>query len=115
MSAKPQQTARTDPVPPGLHALKLLVVIMGVLIVAGVITIGVTIYNRMTSGASQSAAGNFGTVSAGIPAGHEIHGITAAGESLYIHLRASDGSASVLVIDGRTGRQRGRITLEPHP
>lgn len=115
MSAKPQQTVRTDPVPPGLHALKLLVIIMGVLIVAGVITIGVTVYNRMTSGASQSAGGDFGTVSARLPEGHAIQGVTAAGDSLYIHLRASDGSASVLVFDGRTGRQRGRIALEPHP
>ncbi|MCY4592934.1 MAG: DUF6476 family protein [Alphaproteobacteria bacterium] len=115
MSAKPQQTVRTDPVPPSLHALKLLVIIMGVLIVAGVITIGVTVYNRMSSGASQSAGENFGTVSARLPAGHAVHGISAAGNSLYIHLQALDGSASVLVIDGRTGRQRGRIALEPHP
>ena len=115
MSAKPQHTARTDPIPPGLHALKILVIVMGVLIVAGVITIGATIYNRIVSGASQSAGDGFGTVSVRLPAGHAVDSVAAAGDSLHIHLQAADGTASVLVFDARTGRQRGRIVLEPHP
>jgi len=43
-------------VPPGLRVLKVLVVVMGVLIVAGIAVIGVTIANRLSNAASKATA-----------------------------------------------------------
>ena len=106
---------------PGLVVLKVLTGVMGALIVAGVIVIGVTIAGRMSgpaeppamAGTAARAAAPFGDVSVAVPAGASLAGITAAGDRLVLRLRLADGRESLLVLDLATGHRLGSIALEP--
>ncbi len=89
-----------------MGALKVLVVVMGVLIVGGTVTVGVLIVQR-----ASGAAGVPPPISAGLgqPAGTRMLGIAAAGEGrVAILLQRPDGDR-LLVLDGRTGRVVGEV------
>ena len=89
-----------------MGALKVLVVVMGVLIVGGTVTVGVLIVQR-----ASGAAGAPPPISAGLgqPAGTRMLGIAAAGEGrVAILLQRPDGDR-LLVLDGRTGRVVGEV------
>ena len=102
----------------GLRVLKVLVVVMGVLIVAGVITIVVTIVQRMSDKSEQKqsvavpVAGGFDTRSVALPVGARVVSVSADGGRLFIHVEAADGRASVLVLDGASGTTIGTLDFE---
>ncbi len=80
-----------------MRAMLVLVVGMGVLIVAGVAVVAVTIVSRM---------GGHGTIPAAValaePAGTHIAGIAAMGDRLAVLLQGG-GPDRVVVVDGRGG------------
>ena len=88
-----------------MRALKTAVVIMGVLIVAGVVVLGVALTQRMSS----SGAG-IASLLLDEPAGTRIAGTSMAPDRLAVQLQGG-GPDRVAVIDTRTGRVLGRIGL----
>jgi hypothetical protein len=113
-------------------ALKALVIGMGVLIVAGTVTLVVLLVQRANvatggRGAVAAADGRAGTpaegragmvapagpaaaLALGAPEGSRVGGIAAAGGAVAIWVVRPDGDRVVLV-DGATGRQTGEIRL----
>lgn len=89
-----------------MRALKILVVVMGVLIVAGVAVLLAVIAQRVGGGGGVAA----GAVVLDEPAGTAIVGSSLAGERLLLQLRGG-GTDRVVVIDLRTGRPAGRVGL----
>jgi hypothetical protein len=90
--------------------LMVLVVVMGVAIVAGVTTIGVTIVHRM---AGAPAVGHDAAMHDAVldePAGTRIAGVSALPDRLALRL-VGGGADRVVVVDLRTGQVVGRVAL----
>ena len=90
-----------------MRALKAAVIVMGVLIVAGVATIVVTIVQRM-AGPSVPATALQAAVSE--PAGSHIAGASLSGERLAVQLQGG-GPDRVVVLDTRNGHVMLRFSL----
>jgi hypothetical protein len=105
-----------------MQALKALVIVMGVLIVAGLAVVVVTIYNRMqarTSTAGPTAEGGelpaFDRATVPVPAGCRVAGLQSAGDRLLLQLAGVAGCEQILVVDLRSGRLLGRLDLVATP
>jgi hypothetical protein len=102
-----------------LRALLALVIFMGILIVAGMVVVGVTIANRLGSlGGGEKpavAAGGFGDASVPIPAGCSIVESRPHGNRLIVRLGSGGRCDQVLVIDLRSGAVTGRLNFVPSP
>ncbi len=108
-----------------MQALKALVIIMGVLIVAGTAVVVVTIYNRMNRMADVEATApppapapamppaSFGAASVTIPDGCRITATIPAGERLLLQLGSAPRCNRILVLDLASGRLLGSIDLVP--
>lgn len=79
-----------------MRALKILVVVMGVMIIAGVIVLGVTVVRRMTPPPLAAAA------ALNEPAGTHIAQVSAAGDRVVVLLQGG-GPDRLVVLDLRTG------------
>jgi hypothetical protein len=93
-----------------MKALVALVVAMGVLIVAGVAVVAVTIMHRMGHPANASAATAAVSVLAE-PAGTHIGGISAMNDRLAVLLQGG-GADRVVFVDSQ-GQVVGRLSLHP--
>ena len=105
-----------------MQALKALVIAMGVLIMAGLAVIAVTLYKRGTqyvAGAERAAPAGapagpgFGTKEVAIPAGATVRRVSAEGDRLVVELGLADGAPGVVVVDLRDGSVLGRIEFRP--
>ena len=90
-----------------VQALKVLVIVMGVMIVAAVMVIIVTIINRSQDGAQRSTPYGKEIV---LPEGEILDMAAAAGE-VTLRYRLSDGRERLIVIDTNRGRLRGTLDL----
>ena len=90
-----------------MQALKVLVVVMGVMIVAGVATLGVLLTKRV---GAISAPVAVGTIVLDEPAGTRIVAAMPGGETIVVQLQGG-GPDRVTVVDARSGRIVGRIGL----
>ena len=90
----------------GLAALKAAVIFMGVLILAGVTVIVVTLIERTT--APRTGAAIAATLEE--PAGTHIAGVAAGAEQLAVALQGG-GPDRVVVVDLRSGRVVARAAL----
>ena len=87
-----------------MRALKFLVVAMGVLIVAGTVTLVVLLVQR-----SGGRGGNaLPAMSLDLPAGSRILSIAGAGDHFAVHVQRPDGER-ILLLDSRTGRIMGEV------
>jgi hypothetical protein len=94
---------------------------MGVLIVAGVVTIVATIANRMSDKALPGAATlvvtappvPLGEITVALPSGARVISVSADAGRLYIHYEAPGGQPSVMVLDADSGNALGRVGFEP--
>jgi len=108
-----------------MKALKTLVIAMGVLILAGIAVVGVTLYNRAarpgglagdrpgapaTRPAERLTAGSLG-----LPAGSRIKGIAGAGNRVVIHVELPGGQEQLLLLDPATGQVAGRVGVSEAP
>ena len=108
--------------PGSLRGLKILVIVLGVLILAGVAVIITTIVNRAQSGSrggepvaaavEPAAPAAFGERSLDLPAGAKIESMVAEGDRLILRLRLKDGAESLVVVDLATGRRLGILRVE---
>ncbi len=120
-----------SPGPPNLLALKILVVVMGIAIVAGVIVIVVAVSNRMSDSETLAPAGAAGTtgpvtkadsvaigdLSIAVPEGCVMADAGVEGNRLIVRLDglAERGCQQVILIDLSNGTVLGRVTAEPGP
>ncbi len=96
---------------------------MGVLIIAGMGVIGVTMVRRITSASTETVettatteatVAGFGQVELAVPAGARLVDMDVDGDRLVLHLETAAGPR-VLVIDLTTGKTVGAIALAPAP
>lgn len=93
--------------------LKVLVIVMGLLIVAGFVVVAAEIARRMsTSNVVRSPAGSF-SERIGLPAGARVVSMTAAGDRLVVHVETQGGPAFAYVVDPRNGTLLGTVEFPP--
>ena len=110
--------------------MKILVVVMGIMIIAGVATIVVTIVSRLSDKARQideKRAGQtippatippamgapFGDIAVALPSGARVISVSASVGRLYVHYETTEGVAAVLVLNGVDGAKLGTLRFEP--
>ena len=93
-----------------MRALKVAVVVMGVLIVVGTMGLGVGIARRSAAPSVVSAAAWAASVVLDEPAGTRIVGIAVVRDRLAVQLQGG-GADRVVLIDPASGAVAGRISL----
>jgi hypothetical protein len=95
--------------------LKVLVIVMGLLIVAGFVVIAAEIARRMsTSNAGRPPASAYAEHIA-LPSGAQVLSMTAVGDRLVVHIETQAGLSIAYVVDPRTGGLLGTIEFPPGP
>ena len=99
-----------------MRALKILVVVMGVMLVVGFAALIAVIAGRVSRGGPSpvAARGFFGS-SIEIPLGARIEAMTAGPDRVIVALMLPGGGRQLLVIDLATGARIGSIELHPTP
>ena len=93
--------------------LKVLVIVMGLLIVAGFVVIAAEIARRMsTPNAGRSPAGAFSERIA-LPPGARVVSMNAIGDRLVVHVETQGGPAAAYVVDPRNGALLGTVEFPP--
>lgn len=103
-----------------MRALRLLVIVLGVLLVGGTLALVGAIIVRSQHGsesrgeprAATSKAAPYDTV-LDLPAGAVVQSLQSAGERLIVHLALPDGRQEIVVLDLGSGARRGTIELRP--
>ena len=111
-----------------MRALKALVIVMGVLILAGMGLVAYAIVKRVAAPervaqpaapsalpASAAPPHPFGPVEISLPSGARIARTRTSGERLIVELELAGGGERLLVIDLATGGLVGTIDLKPQP
>ena len=99
-----------------MRGLKILVVVMGVMILAGVATLVVVIGGRLSRGGPGPASSPpFAAPPIELPKGARIETIGAGSDRLVIDLVLPDGNRRLVIIDLATGRFLGAIPLRTAP
>ncbi len=114
-----------------MQALKTLVIVMGVLIVAGMALVGYTLVKRATAPeasrhataavsapaapGAEAAETPYGPVEIALPAGARILRTRAVGRRLIVELELAGGGERVLVVELSTGALLGTIDLKAQP
>ena len=94
--------------------LKVLVIVMGLLIVAGFIVIAAEIARRMsTPDAARSPAAKSFSERIALPAGARVVSMTTAGDRLIVHVETQGGPAFAYVVDPRNGALLGTVEFPP--
>lgn len=91
-----------------MAALKALVIGMGVLIVAGTVTLVVLLVQRA---GAPARGGAVAAVALGEPAGTRIGGIAMTDRALAIWVVRPEGGDRVIMVDPGSGRRTGEIRL----
>ena len=93
--------------------LKVLVIAMGLLLVAGFVVIVAEIGRRMSS-ASAPAAPTAGFIrSIALPSGAQVVSVSPAGDRLAVHVRGTDGRSVLYIVDSRSGALLGTVDFPP--
>ncbi len=102
-----------------MRALKLLVVVMGILLIAGFAVVVVTIMSRMTQRGTPAAPATaathpapFGQTTVTLPADSLVMEVQGAGDRILLRLDLKDGTEMLVVLDAVTGTELGRIKLD---
>ena len=105
-----------------MRALRILVVVMGVMLVGGFIALIVSIVymtKHKQSGApvaeKTAAAAPYAAPPIELPAGARIEMIPAGSDRLVLHIMLPDGGRELLVLDLASGRRLGTIPLRVAP
>jgi len=91
-----------------MRSLKLLVIVLGILIIAAVVTIMVTLVNRSGGGAGDKPWAQ----TLQVPAGATIRGFRLDGDRLVIRLAVPGKPDELRILDLTRGRQIGAVTLK---
>jgi hypothetical protein len=101
-----------------MRALKLLVVVMGLLLVAGTAALIIAVIDRASHRAAAPtpapvAGRGFDRAVIDLPAGARVLGSEAVGDRLAVRIGLADGGEVLILIDPRTGARLGTIELRP--
>ncbi|MGE5271917.1 MAG: hypothetical protein ACM3JG_19830 [Thiohalocapsa sp.] len=102
-----------------MQALKVLVVIMGLMILAGLTLLGAVVASRMThrpvapgrAPAATAATQSFAAAPIELPAGAHIDSIKTVADRLVVDIVLPGGDRQLIVIDPASGRRLGIIPL----
>jgi hypothetical protein len=97
-----------------MRALKALVVVMGIMIVAGVAVLAATIVGRL-SPSGNVAPQTFAAAPIDIPRGARIETMSTESGRLVLDLVLADGTRQLVIIDLASGKKLGTIPLRPAP
>jgi hypothetical protein len=100
-----------------MRALKVLVAVMGVLLIAGVAVVIVTIMSRMTqkgapAGPAPAHLTAFGNATVTLPADSLVMDVQGAGDRILLRLDLKDGTEMLVILDAGTGAELGRVKLD---
>jgi hypothetical protein len=102
-----------------MRALKILVVVMGVMLVTGFVGLIVAIADRVSKKeplrAGTPPGQPFSAPPIDLPPGAHIESMAAGSDRLVLNLILSDGGHRLLIIDLATGRNLGMIPLHAPP
>ena len=99
-----------------MHGLKILVVVMGMMLAAGVAALIVAIAFRLSQPRPErTAAPPFAAAPIDLPAGARIETLGVGGDRLALDIVLTDGTRQLIIIDLATGRCLGIIPLRPAP
>jgi hypothetical protein len=106
-----------------MRALRLLVIVLGVLLVGGTLALVVAIIMRSPRPTeSRSSNPQPGAASltpydtaVDLPAGSVVQSIQPAGDRVLLHLVLPSGRQQIIVLDQGSGLRRGTIELRPAP
>ena len=99
-----------------MRALKILVVVMGVMLVVGFAALVAVIAGRVSRGGpAVTAAHGFAAPPIDIPRGARIEAMTAAPDRLILALALPEGGGQLVVIDLAKGIRLGTIELHAVP
>ncbi len=104
-----------------MHTLKIAVVIMGVMLIVGFVSLVAVIAQRLShpppAGATQSTqtAQLFTAPPLDLPAGARIETMSVGADRLVLNLALPDGNRQLLILDLTTGRRLGTIPLRLAP
>ena len=96
-----------------MRSLKIIVVVLGVALVGGTLTlIGALVWRGSHRAPGADPAGTPYSAILALPAGAEVESIQTAGDRLVLLIRSPAGRQMV-VLDPRSGRTIGTIALRP--
>jgi hypothetical protein len=99
-----------------LRALKISVIVMGIMLVVGFAALIVVIAGRMSHRApGSSSARTAAKATVEIPRGARVEAMTTAPDRLILDLVLPDGNRQIVIIDLATGARIGSIELRPGP
>lgn len=93
--------------------LKILVIVMGLLIVAGFIVIAAEIARRMSSSKAVGAPSSAFAARVALPSGARVVSMTGAGERLVLHVETPGGPSAAYILDPRNGALVGTVEFPP--
>ncbi|MBS0549047.1 MAG: hypothetical protein JSR24_14930 [Proteobacteria bacterium] len=96
--------------------LKVLVIVMGLLIIAGFVVIAAEIARRMSSpGGMRSPAASSKAFSERIalPSGAQVQSMESVADRLVVHVKSLDGQSTAYIVDPRTGALLGTVDFPP--
>jgi hypothetical protein len=100
-----------------MRALKLLVIVMGVLLVGGTAALIAAIIDRASRRAAMpapalSSGRGFDHASVDLPEGAHVLGVEIAGERLVLRVALAHGGEELVLLDARSGAHLGTIELK---
>lgn len=104
-----------------MQALRILVVVMGVMIVLGMTVIAVTLAKRaglwggVDNGTPAAATAQFGTATVPLPPGTRLDRELVVGETLVLKALGREGETTYLVLDLDSGTLRGSLRVVEAP
>ena len=95
--------------------LKVLVIVMGLLIVAGFVVVAAEIARRMSTpnAARSPAAATSFSERVALPTGARVVSMTTAGDRVVVHVETPGGPASAYIVDPRNGALLGTVEFAP--
>ena len=99
-----------------MRTLKILVVVMGVMLVAGIAILFATIAGRVSrTGPGPAISPPFAAPVIDLPQGARIEAMAVGPDRLVLDVVLSDGTRQLLVLDLVTGRRLGTVPLRTAP
>jgi len=96
-----------------MRALKVLVVVMGVLLLGGTAVLIAAIIGRAGNRAADARASRFERAVVDLPDGARVLGVETSGDRLVVRVALEAGGEQLLLIDARNGARLGTIELKP--
>ena len=96
--------------------LKVLVIVMGLLIVAGFVVVAAEIARRMSTpnaGRPPAAGGTAFSQRIALPSGARVVSMSTVGERLVVHVETQGGPSSAYFVDPRNGALLGTVEFPP--